>query len=765
MRYSHQFIFSGLKFAIIPFLIYGASLTATAQVFQPVFNPSLTISPVETEIKLDGIISTSEWGKVLPVSNFVERYPGENLKPAVATAVYVTYDRHNLYVAFNCYDDPSSVRATMCQRDQFNGDDAVSVFIDTYGNAAWAYELMVNPYGIQKDFLWSNITGDDSGFDIIWESAATITDSGYQVEIAIPFASLRFPNKEIQTWKVDFWRNHPRESFKQYSWAAYNQDDQCWVCQWGTLQGIKNAKPGRGFEILPSLIWSQVGELKSYQFPDSGLREGRGKAEISLGGKYSINSNITLEATGNPDFSQIESDAAQIDVNSTINLAYPERRPFFQEGSDIFRTLFNSFYTRTVNDPDYAVKVTGRMGNYSLGALTAYDINTPYVIPMDEYDIMVNTGKSLVNMVRGTKSIGNDNMIGFIITDRRFDGGGYGTIASVDTDIRLTQTYSIIGQYIYSFTEEPFDTTFDTGAPDSLFDQGKYTVALDGESFSGDAIITQFRRRARNWNLTIDYNHVAPSYRTETGYDPWNDYRNFSIYSSYDFYPSDGIFERISPQIYADGRWNFNGHQKWALYNTSLNGNLRYAQTYFGLEYHASMENWWDVKFNDLWNLEYFMGSQFNSQIGFEMNINFGRGVARWIPEEGDELFYQFILEVKPIDRLLLEPTITFFRSNSVETGEELLKQSIARTRIRLQVNRALSLRLVMQYNDRSFYGDHYKSWDIDPLITYKINPFSVFYIGSTHDISKIFDQQDQRNEWKQSSRQFFMKLQYLFRA
>ena len=166
----------------------------------------------------------------------------------------ITYDDKNLYVAFVCTDDPSAVRATMCQRDQFQGDDAVVVLLDTYGDATWAYEFFVNPYGVQKDYLWTNIVGEDPGYDLVWNSAAQITPSGYQVEMSIPFSSIRFPNRDVQTWKMDFWRSHPRESYHQYSWAAYDRNEQCWPCQWGTVNGIRNVRPGKGIEILPSMV-------------------------------------------------------------------------------------------------------------------------------------------------------------------------------------------------------------------------------------------------------------------------------------------------------------------------------------------------------------------------------------------------------------------------------------------------------------------------------------------------------------------------------
>ena len=183
----------------------------------PVFNPELSVDKTEGKIQIDGDLSDPGWANAAELDNFVERYPGDNTDPEVETTTRVTYDEDYLYIAFVCLDDPGSIRATMCQRDQFHSDDEVAVLIDTYGDASWAYEFFVNAYGVQKDNLWSNVGGEDSGFDMIWHSAAHVTDSGYQVEIALPFAGMRFPNRPEQILKMDFYRTRPRESRLQYS--------------------------------------------------------------------------------------------------------------------------------------------------------------------------------------------------------------------------------------------------------------------------------------------------------------------------------------------------------------------------------------------------------------------------------------------------------------------------------------------------------------------------------------------------------------------
>jgi hypothetical protein len=749
---------------IIVGLVLSGSLVFASTPFEPVFRPTLEIEKADGSIKIDGELNDSGWETAARAANFVERSPGDNTKPEVETEAFITYDQDNLYVAFVCYDDPATIRATMCQRDRFDGDDAVCVLLDTYGDAAWAYEFFVNPYGIQRDLLWSSVGGeghgqDDVGYDLIWKSAAQITASGYQVELALPFASLRFPNQAVQTWKVDLWRNRPRESYKQYSWSARDRNEQCWPCQWGTVEGIKNVHPGKGIEILPTVLTFQSGNLSYLDDRNHRFENSDPEGELSLGGKYSISSDVTLEAAINPDFSQIESDAAQIDVNTTIALFYPERRPFFQEGSDIFRTLFNSFYSRMINDPQFTAKVTGRMGRTSVGFLSAVDENTPYMIPLEERTLVINSGRSTANILRGSRAFGDNSMVGFILSDRRFEGDGSGTVAALDGRVRLSRNYSIDGQFIASHTREPDDSSLTSDLEDLQFDYGKHTVAFDGESFYGGAFITRLNRNARSWNFFIDYNQVSPSYRTEIGYDPRVDYRNASIWTGYNIYPKSGIFERITPQSHIFRSWNFDGVRKLEENNLGINGNIKVAQTHFGVHFSKNYEFWGGTEFDNLWTIHFDLDSRPSDQFGYDLGFSHGRGVARYALVEGDETSVYASLMLKPVDRLVIEPRLNFSQSHRVDTGEELFYGYITRTRIQYQANQRLSFRLVVQYND---FG---QSWDIDPLLTYRVSSFSVLYIGSTYDYGKTAADQSIQPEWRMTSRQFFMKLQYLFQT
>lgn len=729
--------------------------------FEPVFHPEMTIRQTTGRIEIDGNLDESAWKCATRSDRFVERTPGDLTQPEVPTEVLVTYDADNLYVAFICHDDPNDLRATMCRRDEFSGDDCAIVLIDTYGSASLAYEFFVNPHGVQRDQLWTPTRGEDLSYDMIWDAAAKITPDGYQVEMAIPFAGMRFPDRDLQSWRMDFLRNRPRGTTYQYGWSAYHRGEQCWPCQWGTVHGIDNVTPGKGVELLSSLVANQSGRgaktPAGYTFTNDDI-----DGEMSLAGKYAFSSAITMEGTWNPDYSQIESDAAQIDINSPVALLYPEHRPFFQEGADIFQTLFNSFASRYIRDPQYAAKATGRTGRTSIGFLTARDEISPYTIPLEEMGYVLNAGNSVVNILRGSLSFGRNSRTGFMLTDRRYDYGGYGTVLSFDADIRLSRHYSWVGQFISSFTGEPDrPELFDN--PDRFegftFDNGKHTILTDGESYSGTAMITQLRRRGRHLNGHISYDQVSPSYRTQTGYDPWNNYRTASAHAQYTFYPQHGLLERLTPSIGVDRRWNYDGDIKWSHFNSSLNYNFRFAQSYATVSYSAGSENWAGRQYDGLYSVGLRGGGRISNAVGFNAGYTRGRGVALRQKAIGNEEQASFGLTLKPLDRLLIEPSCSYARSRDLNADTKLYEQLITRTRIQFQANRELSLRLVVQYNDA------YETWALDPLLTYQLSPFSVFYIGTTYDYGNFSGGAGEPDDWRLTSRRIFMKLQYLFQT
>lgn len=745
---------------------------ATASVFSapinstPIFQPQLSISKASGSIDIDGNIKEAAWQSAAKIDNFVEREPGDNIPPEVQTEVYVTYDESFLYIAFKCYDNPALIRATMSQRDQYNGDDEVAVLIDPYADASSAYMLYVNSFGIQKDYLWNPITGAESGFDLIWNASAKVTDFGYQVEMSVPFSSLRFPNKDVQEWKIDFRRGHPRDSYHTYAWSAYDRDDQCSPCQWGTVSGIKSVKPGKGVEVLPAFVGDQNGyRVNTDQFEDEDPN-----GELSLGAKYAVTSDVTVEAAYNPDFSQIEADAAQIDVNSTFSLFYPERRPYFQEGADIFRTLFNSFYTRTINDPKYTVKMTGRPGRTRFGFVSALDENSVYIVPLEEQDVVAGLGDSYVNVLRGVTSFGTNSRLGFILNDRRYDGTGSNSIFGLDGDLSITRTLRWDFQALYTKTVEGYHDEFNTGM---TFNEGKHTVDLDGETYDGIALITRMRAGTRNYYVQIGYNQIEPTYRTQVGYDPVANHRTTDGYAQYTFYPEGTIFDRISPRTNFYKRWDFHdGTLRGESYNVGLWTRFRYAQSTLYLQVDHQAENYNGDYYGNLHSLYVEWSSQPSGALGYYASMNTGDGIARGFGLKSKQLSISGGLNIKPADRIYIEPDFSYIKGNDKETDIELFQQYILRNRLRYQINKNLSVRLVTQYVNTSILEQSAsKSINIDPLLTYRINPYTVFYVGAVTEYYKPQDGYDDISaqvityDTQLYQRKFFLKLQYLFQT
>ncbi len=239
----------------------------------------------------------SGWLGAAKAENFSENFSEEKGKPRVNMYVLVTYDDANFYMGFFVEDDPGKIRASLRDRDEMWQDDYVGILLDTYGDASNAFFIFSNPLGIQGDSRFSSSGGEDDSFDLIYQSEGRITESGYQVEIAIPFRSLRFPDREEQTWRATFWITHPRDSRRQYTWAAMDRDNACFLCQFGTLTGIRGVRPGKSAEFLPSVVGNQAGELLNSDDPTVGFNNQKINGDVGLGVKYSFSSNLTADLT------------------------------------------------------------------------------------------------------------------------------------------------------------------------------------------------------------------------------------------------------------------------------------------------------------------------------------------------------------------------------------------------------------------------------------------------------------------------------------
>lgn len=745
-------------------LVLALPLLAQADDFVPVYHPEMDVGRAAGPIVLDGRLDDEGWLTAGVADNFAEHSPGDQVRPPVDTRALMTYDDDALYVAWHCFDDPASVRATMTERDRIWRDDYVILALDTFGDQVWAFEIASNPYGVQGDLLWSSNVGEDMGYDLVFETAGRITDDGWIVEMRIPWTSLRFPTNDEQVWRVDFWRNHPREVRGQYSWAAYDRDDPCWPCKWGTVRGVRGVRPGKGLELLPALTASQAGGRVVAETPEGdpyytdGWSNDDPTADLSLSAKFAVSSSFTLDGTLNPDFSQVEADAAQIDVNSTFALSFPERRPFFQEGSDLFQTWFSTVYTRSINDPSFAAKITGRPGRTNVAYLVARDRNTPLILPFEEGSAFVRAGESVSNILRVRHSLGDQAHLGVITTDRHLDAGGSGRVLGADARLRLTKGWQLETQVLATHTDEPDDPGLTAQLDGELFDRGRRTAALDGEAYWGHGVYASLEYGDRDQSFDFDYWERSPTFRADSGFEPGNNSRQVNLYYDRAFrFDDSDLLDWIQPQANAGRKWNFEERKKDEWLWAGVSSRLKVMQIWGQVSYLVSNENFHGIQFDGIKALELNLQAVPSSWLELRTYASSGDRIARFADSMGREERLGVAMTFKPLDRLVIEGDLDLARSRDLASDELYFDGYILRTRLQLQVNRELAARVVLQYDD--FRG----GWEADPLLTYRVNPFSIAYVGSTRDYVDLTGGRAGVSGWHLTERQYFLKFQYLF--
>lgn len=738
----------------------SAVISDDAASFEPNILPELTIPRVDSPVKLDGLMDEPSWAAAGVATNFSETYPGEMTRPPIDIEVRTLYDEKNLYLFYTITDDPSAIRAHMSDRDAIWQDDYVGLILDPNKDGATRYFIAANPFGIQGDTRMSR-DDEDVTFDLIYDTAARITDTGYQVEFAIPFRSLRFPAGDVQSWAATFWITHPRSSRNTYSWAAMDRDNPCGSCQFGTLNGISGVVAGKNLEILPSFTTTQFGSLADAGDPQSAFDNARVQVEPSLNVKYGITSDLTADLTVNPDFSQIEADAAQIDVNTRFALFFPEQRPFFQEGADLFDTWLQTVYTRSINDPIVATKFTGRFGRTSVGYIGGRDNTTALLLPFEEGSSVVpDAGRSISNIVRVQHNLPGDSFVGALATDRRLDEGGSGSTFAVDGLVRFATNYQFEGQVAGSRTVEANSSELSAGLGDDTFDGGNHTIALDGESYNGWATYLSLERDSRYWDFNLDYYGTSPTFRADNGFVTQNNSHRLIAWTGATIYPQNSFVDRIYPGIEAARVYNFDGVRKDEWLGVMLNAQMK-RQTHVSINAFVSNELYRGIEFEGIRSLEFNISSNFSDAVGAEFWIGGGRTIARNLetPELGRRLDGGMFLRIRPTQRLVLSPTINFSRLRDLETGDNFFSGYIFRMRTNYQFTRRFFARAIVQYNDFT------KRLEVDPLFTYKVNAYTAVYLGSTHDLDTYPRSNDPTAEFfRQSNRQLFFKLQYLFR-
>ena len=407
-----------------------ASVRLPPEKSQPVRVPRFDKPPV-----IDGKLDEEVWTRAAVLKDFYQTNPGDNTAPSYPTQVLLGYDSQTLYLGFHCFDDPSKVRATIAKRDSVLGtDDTVRVLLDTFNDKRRAYVLVFNPLGIQQDGVRTEGTGVDFSVDIVMESKGVTTSDGYTVEVAIPFKSLRYEAGRGKLWGVQVFRRIERLNGEQDSWMPISRSDTSLLAQAGHITGLEGVSTERTLELIPSLTVSETGKRVG-SIPPAVLNSTPGlvdsgrfvnepvKLDPGLTAKFSITPTVTLDLALNPDFAQVEADQLVVTTNQRFPIFFPEKRPFFLEGIDIFQTPLTVLHTRAIVDPDIAAKLTGKRGRNSFGLMFASD-NGPGDFTGDERVNPANfhflDRNASVAVLRLKRDVGTDSSVGLIATSYSF---------------------------------------------------------------------------------------------------------------------------------------------------------------------------------------------------------------------------------------------------------------------------------------------------------------------------------------------------------
>jgi hypothetical protein len=487
--------------------------------------PQVDIYPV-----IDGLLNDEVWKKAIVLKDFYQVQPGDNTVPSQPTEALLAYDTKFLYVAFRAHDESGKVRSTVAKRDTVLHDDYVGVYLDTFNDQRKAYVLFFNPVGVQQDGIWTEGSEIDYSVDIVMESRGVIDNEGYSVEIAIPFKSLRYKAGQDNLWGVHLIRRIQRFNNELDSWMPLSRDISGLLTQAGHVSAFEGLSSERTIELIPTLTLSESGRRARTFFtfplsnnsgpPDSGRFLNKPiEFDPGLTAKLSIKSNLILDFTVNPDFAQVEADELVVTANERFPIFFAEKRPFFLEGIDIFQTPLNAVHTRTIIDPDYAVKLTGKQGRNSFGLLFARDSGPGQISEIERDDPVLfpavekfSERKAHIAVLRLKRDVGKESSLGFIATSYDFIEN-HNRLAGVDGRFRIDQQ-SFLGFQVLGTTTRGF-------FPDPIRGIPTYRTG------NGFAYYVNYNRASRHFNLDVlgqgltrDYSaHVGFTRRTNTNFN------------------------------------------------------------------------------------------------------------------------------------------------------------------------------------------------------------------------------------------------------
>ena len=713
---------------------------------------TFTVTAADSPIEVDGVLDEPAWAGAVVIPVAYEWSPGDNIPAPVTTECLVTYDRARLYVAFRAQDPrPLEIRAHLMDRDDTDTliqDDHVGIMIDTFNDERRAFQFRLNPLGVQADAIFSEQDGiEDFSWDMIWNSVGRITGEGFVVELALPLKQLRFqPGAAVQTWGFEAFRSWPRNVRHRLSSRPRDRDKGCMLCQENKITGLEGLAQGRNVELDPTATFSRTDTRAAEG--DARLTRGKANSDFGLTGRWSVTSNLTLNGTANPDFSQVEADVAQLDINQRFALFYPEKRPFFLEGIDFFTTPIQAVFTRTVADPTFGAKLTGKQGANAVGVFVTRDRLTNLLLPANQGSENTTAEGEVSSIVaRYRRDLGRGSTVGFLYAGR--EGETYhNRQAGVDLFWRLNDSDSVRAQHIRVGTRYP-------SAVASEFNQPR-------GNFSGSGTWVEYLHQTRPWVVFAAYEGYSPGFRSDTGFVPRVDFHNFLAEGLHRWWRGAGSWFNtieVGARGWRLSEWN------WKLTEQTVAGFVNYTgpyQTEARINMPADVVVYRGVRY-EYPRPNFSVGIKPNGDTSFQVTARLGGGVDFDNARAAKSLVQVTpALEYRPIARLNLGMSHRIERLSIA--GGRLYQAHLTQGRAVLHLNVRTYLRAILQYTDVSRDPALY-TFPIEArnrrlfsqyLFSYKLNPQTVLFIGySDNSIDTAANQLQRQN------RTFFAKLGY----
>jgi hypothetical protein len=751
----------GLLVACVALAAAAASAAPETSKFGTIAIPRIDIAP-----KLEDFVemkpSPAFEGKLASVSGLIQRVPTDGAPSTQRTDVYLGYDSKNLYAIFVAFDtEPSKIRARLSRREDIFDDDSVEIMLDTFHDHRRAYSFLVNPMGVQADALWTEDVGFDFSFDTIWESQAKLTERGYLVWMAIPFRSLRFASNDPQTWGIILNRGLPRSNEDTF-WPPYSSRIQGRLNQEGAATGLSSISPGRNLQFIPYGIFRSFRELdlRDPNRPVFDQRHAYGR--VGLDAKSVLKDKFVLDATINPDFSQVESDEPQVTVNQRFEVLFPEKRPFFLENSNYFNTPINLVFTRRIVDPKYGLRLTGKDGPWAVGLLMADDASAGETIPRSD----PNASKhAYFGIGRVSYDLGRQSNVGAIFTDREF-AGSYNRVGGIDGRLTLNTNWVTTFQGVVSST-----------------------LNTDGTYQAGPAAEVTAQRQGLHFTYNFDYSDRSNGFVTEPGFDPQPDIHNIVQHFQYTFRREGSTLISWAPIFDTYETFDHGGNHLNSGFSPALQVELK-GQTYITLLYAKEMELLRPKDFAVLpannryvrHTTEVTVNTNYYRAVSLKMDVRWGTRInydapTGQIPFLAGRTSVNTTLTVRPSRKLRVDNTYILFRLHDRMGGVGSMNNHIIRSKLNYQFTRALSFRFIGQYNslltNPTFTSlQTAKDFNADFLVTYLLRPSTAIYVGYNTNRENLLNPLAANIDgnllrgprYINDGRNFFVKASYLLR-